>query len=175
VLWHWFYTKIGEKKVTNKLITLRNLVFAAITIAIAIVLISLYSNSSLTENNAVAISQDALPNHLPSLTSDRTKTSSQSALKIDKFGDAVQRQFVSADNATIAFFTLDKEGVVPWHNHEAEQITHVLNGEMIFTVGSDMKQFHLKKGDILMIPSKVPHKALAIKDTFEIDIFSPIR
>jgi sugar lactone lactonase YvrE len=43
--------------VTNKLITLRNLVLVAITVAISIVLISLCVNSLSTQNNTVAASQ----------------------------------------------------------------------------------------------------------------------
>ena len=33
----------------------------------------------------------------------------------------------------------------------------------------------LRAGQLLVIPPNVPHKALALEDTLDIDIFSPIR
>jgi quercetin dioxygenase-like cupin family protein len=43
-------------------------------------------------------------------------------------------------------------------------------------------QFHIEgkdvvvgKGQVLLIPSNVPHSAVALEDTLDLDIFSPIR
>lgn len=123
----------------------------------------------------VAHSSDNLPSHLPRLDSGQTEISSRESLPPAQFGRAIERKFISGKNSMLAFFTINKDGVIPWHNHEAEQITHVLKGSMIFTVGADRKEFHLKEGDILVIPSNIPHKAVALEDTFEVDVFSPIR
>jgi quercetin dioxygenase-like cupin family protein len=59
------------------------------------------------------------------------------------------------------------------HNHEAEQITYVLTGSMKFKVnGEDVV---VRAGEVLHIPSWLPHQAEALEDCFEMDIFSPIR
>lgn len=33
----------------------------------------------------------------------------------------------------------------------------------------------VRKGEVLRIPSNVPHRAVALEDTLDVDIFSPIR
>jgi quercetin dioxygenase-like cupin family protein len=33
----------------------------------------------------------------------------------------------------------------------------------------------VREGEVLCIPSSVPHQAEALDDTFELDVFSPIR
>jgi quercetin dioxygenase-like cupin family protein len=33
----------------------------------------------------------------------------------------------------------------------------------------------VRKGELLLIPSNVPHRAVALEDTLDLDIFSPIR
>ena len=37
------------------------------------------------------------------------------------------------------------------------------------------KEVVVRAGETLMIPSNVPHRAVALEDTLDIDIFSPIR
>lgn len=62
----------------------------------------------------------------------------------------------------------------PMHQHPQEQLTFVLSGRLEFTVGNDIH--HLEPGDILSIPSNVPHRALAGPEgCVEVDLFSPIR
>ncbi|GLR70259.1 cupin domain-containing protein [Agaribacter marinus] len=130
--------------------------------------------------SASALAQDPntstkVPEELPQLGSKGTQKTSLTGLKFDHFGDKVKRQFISGQNGMLAWFTLAKGAEVPWHTHEAEQISHVISGEMILTVGIDEKEYRLKRGDIIVIPPHVPHKGRALVDTVEIDVFSPIR
>lgn len=112
---------------------------------------------------------------LPDLPSKGTVHTSISDIKPDHFGENIKRQYISGKEEMLAFFTFKKGAVIPWHSHKAEQITHVLKGKLTFNVGNDKQQYHLKEGDVLVIPSNVPHQAVAETDVYEIDVFSPIR
>jgi quercetin dioxygenase-like cupin family protein len=63
--------------------------------------------------------------------------------------------------------------VVPEHKHESEQITYILEGALLFEI--DGKEILVEKGQVLRIPSWKPHKAVALEETLDLDIFSPIR
>jgi quercetin dioxygenase-like cupin family protein len=74
---------------------------------------------------------------------------------------------------------LDKGAIVPWHSHENEQLTWVLEGSLKFWIGKegtvDLEEVVVAAGDVLFIPSNVPHKAEALADTLDVDVFSPPR
>jgi quercetin dioxygenase-like cupin family protein len=63
--------------------------------------------------------------------------------------------------------------VVPMHAHESEQMTYVLQGALRFVVGGE--EITVREGEVLHIPSLAEHQAEALEDTFELDLFSPIR
>jgi quercetin dioxygenase-like cupin family protein len=65
--------------------------------------------------------------------------------------------------------------VVPTHSHVSEQITWILDGAMKLWVGQPEKEVLLTPGSFLVIPPDVPHRAEAMEDTVDIDVFSPIR
>ena len=76
----------------------------------------------------------------------------------------------------IAQVNLDKGSVVPKHAHENEQITYILEGALRFWIGEDgEEELVVRAGEILYIPSNVPHKAEALEDTLDVDVFSPPR
>jgi len=62
---------------------------------------------------------------------------------------------------------------VPMHSHESEQMTYILQGSLRFLV--DGEEIVVSEGEVLHIPSFAAHQAEALEDTFELDIFSPIR
>src|SRR5262249_49420428 len=63
--------------------------------------------------------------------------------------------------------------LVPMHSHESEQMTYILQGALRFRIGGE--EITVREGEVLHIPSWVEHQAEAIEDTFELDVFSPIR
>jgi quercetin dioxygenase-like cupin family protein len=73
----------------------------------------------------------------------------------------------------LAQIYLKKGAIVPLHEHESEQLTYVLQGAMRFMVGGE--ELTVRGGEVLAIPSNVPHQAEALEDTFELDLFSPVR
>ncbi len=74
----------------------------------------------------------------------------------------------------LARLVLRKGAIVPEHHHENEQITYVLEGALRFTMG-DGGVITVTTGQLLVIPSNMPHKAEALEDTLDLDVFSPPR
>jgi quercetin dioxygenase-like cupin family protein len=88
----------------------------------------------------------------------------------------LDRRLITGDRMMIAHVYLKKGCVVPKHSHENEQITYILEGELKFWIGEEQTEIvHVKAGEVLVIPSNVPHKAEAIVDTLDVDIFDPPR
>src|SRR5579864_6324635 len=85
----------------------------------------------------------------------------------------ISRKVISGDKAMVSQVFLKKGAVVPEHHHESEQITYILDGAMKFQL--EGREVVVSKGEVLRIPSHVPHRAVAIEDTLDLDIFSPIR
>ena len=91
----------------------------------------------------------------------------------EQVNPTLSRRVVSGEREMVAQITLRKGSVVPEHAHESEQITYVLKGALRLTVGG--QDFTVRENELLHIPSNVPHAAFAEEDTFELDLFSPIR
>ena len=88
----------------------------------------------------------------------------------------LDRRLITGDRMMIAHVYLKKGCIVPKHSHENEQITYIIDGELKFWIGEDESQIvHVKAGEVLTIPSNVPHKAEAIVDTLDVDVFDPPR
>ena len=71
---------------------------------------------------------------------------------------------------------LKKGDDVPRHSHENEQLTYILQGALQFWFGAnDERELTVRAGEVIVIPSNVPHRALALEDTLDVDVFSPPR
>jgi quercetin dioxygenase-like cupin family protein len=76
----------------------------------------------------------------------------------------------------IAHVYFKKGDDVPRHSHENEQITYVLDGALHFWLGADgERELIVRSGEVLVIPSYLPHRALALEDTLDVDVFNPPR
>lgn len=94
-------------------------------------------------------------------------------LEPDHVTESIARRLVTGERAMMAQITLERGAIVPSHRHVSEQLTYVLTGALRFTIdGCDTV---VRSGEVLLIPSDVPHQAEAIEDTCELDVFSPIR
>jgi quercetin dioxygenase-like cupin family protein len=87
--------------------------------------------------------------------------------------DHFARRFFTGENITLAFLTMKKGCVVPIHHHDSEQFSYCISGSMRFRIGGE--ELILNAGEIVEIPSNVPHEAVALEDFTGIDVFSPIR
>lgn len=94
----------------------------------------------------------------------------------EKVTDMLDRRLITGERVMLAHVYLKKGCIVPKHAHENEQITYILDGALRFWIGEDEAEVvEVKAGEVLHIPSNVPHKAEALEDTLDVDIFSPPR
>ena len=88
----------------------------------------------------------------------------------------LDRRLITGDRMMLAHVYLKKGCVVPKHSHENEQLTYILEGALHFWIGDDEREeVVVRAGEVLHIPSLVPHKAEALEDTLDVDVFSPPR
>ena len=95
------------------------------------------------------------------------------SVRKEVMNEKLWRKVICGDKAMVAQIFLAKDCVVPVHQHESEQFSYVVEGALKFQL--DGMEIIVRVGDVLLIPSNVPHKAVALEDTLDIDIFSPIR
>jgi quercetin dioxygenase-like cupin family protein len=76
----------------------------------------------------------------------------------------------------IAHVYLAKDAVVPQHSHHNEQLTYIIEGRLRFFLGEDGGEvIDVAAGEVLHIPAHVPHRAEALEDTLDVDVFHPPR
>ncbi len=91
----------------------------------------------------------------------------------EKVTEMISRKLITGEREMIAHIHLKRGALVPMHSHESEQMTYVFQGALKFLINGE--EITVREGEVLHIPSWVPHQAEALDDTFEMDIFSPIR
>ncbi|HUO34166.1 MAG TPA: cupin domain-containing protein [Candidatus Acidoferrum sp.] len=91
----------------------------------------------------------------------------------EQLNPKISRQMTSGEDATIARVLIAKDGVVPRHSHRSEQYTMILSGALKFIF--DDGETVVRPGQVLVIPANVPHAAVALEDTVDIDFFAPRR
>lgn len=90
--------------------------------------------------------------------------------------DTIGRQLVTGARSMLAQLYLEKGALVHRHSHDNEQFTYVLKGALRFHLGEDGKdEVVVHEGEVLHIPSNVPHRVEALENTLDLDIFTPIR
>jgi unsaturated pyranuronate lyase len=94
----------------------------------------------------------------------------------EQVNEMLDRRLITGDRIMVAHVYLKKGSIVPRHSHENEQITYILEGGLRFWIGADESQvIDVMAGEVLHIPSMVQHKAEALADTLDVDVFSPPR
>jgi len=97
-------------------------------------------------------------------------------VELETVNSSMQRRIVTGERMTVAKIYLKDGFLVPLHSHENEQITQVISGRMRFAFGEDRADvLELGPGDVVVIPSNLPHEALAIGDVEEMDMWAPRR
>jgi quercetin dioxygenase-like cupin family protein len=94
-------------------------------------------------------------------------------IALEKVTEMISRKIVSGDREMLAQIYLKRGALVPMHAHESEQMTYILQGALRFLV--DGEEIIVREGEVLHIPSRLPHQSEALEDTLELDVFSPIR
>jgi len=95
------------------------------------------------------------------------------SIALEDLNPLLQRHFIVGQNVMLARVLLKKGCVVPEHSHHNEQLTYILDGALKFWI--EGKEIVVRAGEVLAIPPHVPHKAEALEDTIDLDVFNPPR
>lgn len=99
-----------------------------------------------------------------------------SELPEERVTDVISRKLITGDDMMLAHVYLKKGALVPQHSHHNEQLTYIISGALEFRVGAERERtIVVRAGEVLHLPSNVPHEALALEDTLDVDVFSPPR
>lgn len=93
----------------------------------------------------------------------------------EELNERLSRRLITGDQLMLAHVYLKKGCVVPKHSHANEQLTYILEGALRFQVGDDGEEIVVRAGEVLHLPGNVPHEALALEDTLDVDVFYPPR
>jgi quercetin dioxygenase-like cupin family protein len=94
-------------------------------------------------------------------------------IALERITEMISQKIIGGEHEMMAQTYLKRGALVPIHAHESEQMTYILQGALkVVVAGEDIT---VREGEVLHIPSGVPHQAEALEDTFELDVFSPVR
>jgi len=96
-----------------------------------------------------------------------------SSVEREKLNPLIEREMLTGQNLMLARVIMKKGAHVPLHHHHNEQVTYILEGALKFSI--DGKEIVVKAGEVLCIPSNMPHEAWALEDTIDLDVFNPPR
>jgi quercetin dioxygenase-like cupin family protein len=82
-------------------------------------------------------------------------------------------KFIHGDKGTVTIWEIKKGSELITHQHVHEQITYIIEGELEMIIGG--VKYLFTAGMTHVIPSDVPHSAIAFTDVKAIDFFSPAR
>ena len=94
-------------------------------------------------------------------------------IALEKVTELMSQKIVAGAHQMLAQTYLKQGALVPMHAHPSEQMTYVLQGALKFLIAGE--EITVREGEVLHIPSWVEHQAEALDDTFELDVFAPIR
>ncbi|MBV8854588.1 MAG: cupin domain-containing protein [Sinobacteraceae bacterium] len=116
-------------------------------------------------NKSIAIAKPAAASHF-----------SWDEIPAEPLRGTLSRKLISGQRSMIAHVYFKKGDDVPQHSHDNEQITYILQGALQFWFGADGSQeMVVRAGEVVVIPSNLPHSARALEDTLDVDIFCPPR
>jgi unsaturated pyranuronate lyase len=97
-------------------------------------------------------------------------------LEREELNPLLGRRLITGEGAMLAHVYLSKGAIVPKHEHHNEQFTYILGGTLRFWIGEEESEVvDVHAGEVLHLPPHVPHKAEALEDTLDLDVFTPPR
>jgi quercetin dioxygenase-like cupin family protein len=118
----------------------------------------------------------ALPLEAP-MPDPRTLVHRWNDLPTDAPMALLTRKRIIGEQMMISQVALKKGCDVPSHNHVSEQFAVLVSGKMRFGLGApgtpDHREITLNAGEVLHLPSNLPHSAYALEDCLILDLFSP--
>lgn len=97
-------------------------------------------------------------------------------IRTERMKGTITRRLISGERMMIAQVFLKKGDDVPKHAHHNEQLSYIVSGALRFLLGERGEhELVVRAGEVLVIPSNLPHSALALEDTLDVDVFCPPR
>src|SRR5215475_255463 len=109
----------------------------------------------------------------PGMTQSAVRLHRWDEIALEKVTEMLSRKIVSGEREMLVQAYVKRGCLVPMHAHDSEQMVYVLQGALKFLVGGE--EITVREGEVLRIPSGVEHQSEALEDTFELDVFSPLR
>lgn len=110
------------------------------------------------------------------MTDKNAELHSWEDIQLEQLNPDLGRKMITGQNVMLTQIFLKKGCIVPKHSHHNEQVTYVVEGALKFLLGENQdEEVIVRAGEVLLIPSNLPHSAEALEDTFDIDIFDPPR
>ncbi len=102
------------------------------------------------------------------------------ATPLEALSPLISRRLISTERQMMAHVLLAKGAIVPAHDHHNEQFTYILSGCLRFWIGEHAdapgdEYVDVHAGEVLVIPGGVRHRAEALEDTLDLDVFNPPR
>jgi quercetin dioxygenase-like cupin family protein len=94
-------------------------------------------------------------------------------IEVEPLSPLIGRQMIVGTNLMVARVLFKKGARVPLHSHHNEQVTYILEGALHFFINN--QEITVSAGEVLCIPPHMPHEAIALEDTVDLDIFNPPR
>jgi quercetin dioxygenase-like cupin family protein len=114
---------------------------------------------------------------MPTLSAPKANHFRWQELPQDRPMELLARRRIIGEKIMISQVALQKGCKVPTHSHENEQFACIISGELRFGIGAegspDRYTVTVKAGEVMHLPSNVPHSADAVVDTLVMDLFSP--
>src|SRR5436305_14628552 len=94
----------------------------------------------------------------------------------EELSPLIGRRLITGDQMMIAHVYLAQGAIVPQHSHHNEQLTYIVEGKLRFFLGDDGSEVvDVAAGEVLHLPAHLPHRAEALEDTLDVDVFHPPR
>ena len=89
----------------------------------------------------------------------------------------LSRKLITGERMMIAHVYFEKGQEVPRHSHDNEQLTYILSGALHFWFDAEgvEQEIIVRAGEVIVIPSNLHHRAVALEDTLDVDVFCPPR
>ncbi len=90
----------------------------------------------------------------------------------------IERRRVMGEKMMLSLVILNEGFFLPSHQHENEQFVVLIRGRCLFGLGregsSDHRELEVGPGEVLELPSNLPHSCRALEETHILDLFSPV-
>lgn len=76
-------------------------------------------------------------------------------------GQVISRTLAQGPHLSLTLFAFDKNEEISTHASSGDALVQILDGQARITIGE--QQFHLKKGEAIVMPANIPHALFGVE------------